>query len=125
MQIKYVNSNFKANRLRIIEQANVICEEFAAQGLSLTLRGLYYRFVARGLLDDGTWYVDPMTGTNNGRNYDKLGEAINEARLAGMFDWDYIIDRTRNLEKRPDWASPEALIEQAADQYLTDLWAPQ
>src|SRR5205823_3360511 len=110
---------------RLHEQANQLCEEYAAQGLTLTLRQVYYQFVARGLLDGGRWYVDPVTGTNNARNYDRLGEAISEARLAGMFDWDYIIDRTRRVEKQTDWASPEALIESAAKQYLTDLWAPQ
>lgn len=113
MQIKYASKNFKAERLQLIENANVICEGYAARGLSVTLRQLYYRFVARNLL------------ANEDRNYNRLGEAISEARLAGMFDWDYIIDRTRNVQKRPDWNSPEDLIDQAAEQYLTDLWAPQ
>jgi hypothetical protein len=113
MQIKYASKKFRAERLQMIDAANDICEEYAARGLSVTLRQLYYRFVARNLF------------ANDDRNYNRLGEAISEARLAGMFDWDYIIDRTRNLKERPDWKSPEDLIDQAADQYLTDLWAPQ
>lgn len=125
MQIRYEKKTFKAARLAIIEQANDICEEYASRGFSLTLRQLYYQFVGRGLLDGGDWFVDPVTGTNNQKNYDRLGATISEARLGGLFDWNYIIDRTRNLEKRSEWSSPEDLIEHAAEQYLTDLWAPQ
>ena len=35
---------------QVIEQANEIIEEYAAQGFTLTLRQLYYQFVARDLI---------------------------------------------------------------------------
>lgn len=113
MRIRYINRDFKPASLEVIDQANDICAVYAQSGLSLTLRQLYYQFVARDLLP------------NNQRSYDRLGSIISDARLAGLFDWDYIVDRTRNLSKQSTWTSPEALIKDAAEAYLTDTWAPQ
>lgn len=113
MEICYVSRKFKPETQSIIDQANTICAEYAAAGLSLTLRQLYYQFVARDLL------------ANNQKSYDRLKSIVSDARLAGELDWDYIVDRTRNLTKDPVWSSPQALLDDAAKQYLTDLWAPQ
>jgi hypothetical protein len=35
----------------VVEQANTIIGEYQAQGFLLTLRQLFYQFVARGLLE--------------------------------------------------------------------------
>jgi hypothetical protein len=113
MKITYTPRNFKESSLAVIRDAENICLEYQSQGFALTLRQLYYQFVARGLLP------------NNQQSYNRLGEIISDARLAGQFDWDFIVDRTRNLASNPTWASPEALIASAAKQYLTDTWAPQ
>lgn len=45
MKIRYVSKNFRPETRVIIEQANSICQEYS--GVSLTLRQLYYQFVAR------------------------------------------------------------------------------
>lgn len=50
----------------------------------MTLRQLYYRFVALDLID------------NKQSQYQYLGTAIKEARLDGMIPWDWIEDRTRS-----------------------------
>ena len=113
MRIRYVAKKFQPATQRLIDQANDICAGYAASGLSLTLRQLYYQFVARDLLP------------NEQASYNRLGAVISDARLAGEFDWDYIIDRTRNLAKLPTWGSPAKLVEAAAEQYQSDLWAPQ
>ena len=41
-----------AATLAVIEQANTIIEEYLAQGFALTLRQLFYQFVARALLEN-------------------------------------------------------------------------
>lgn len=110
MRIRYVNKNFRTDTMAIIEAANAICQTYSG---SLTLRQLYYQFVARDLLP------------NEQKSYDRLQSIISDARLAGEFDWDYIIDRTRNLVDLPTWESPAKLLEAAAKQYRADLWAPQ
>ena len=113
MRIRYINKKFQPASQRLIDQANQICAGYASSGLSLTLRQLYYQFVARDLLP------------NEQRSYDRLGAVISDARMAGEFDWDYIIDRTRNLASVNTWGSPASLVKAAAEQYRTDLWAPQ
>lgn len=110
MRIRYITKKFRADTMAIIEQANAICATYSG---SLTLRQLYYQFVARDLLP------------NEQASYDRLQSIISDARLAGEFDWDHIIDRTRNLVSKPTWGSPAQLIAAAAEQYRTDLWAPQ
>lgn len=102
-----------ADAVEIVREAEAICADYAQQGYDLTLRQLYYQFVARDLLP------------NTQRSYDKLGSIINQARLAGLLDWDYIVDRTRNLSSLPHWNSPTEILTAVADQYRIDKWGNQ
>jgi len=95
----------------IIDRANAICAEYQAQGYDITLRQLYYQFVARGFL------------ANRQENYDKLGRVCVKAREHGYMDWDYLVDRTRNVIVQPHWDTPEAILEAVADQFRLDKWA--
>lgn len=108
--ISYVNKNFHRASLDIINKANAICNEYMAQGYSLTLRQLYYQFVARGFIP------------NTMKDYKNLGNIINDARLAGLLDWDAIEDRTRNLESLPTWDSPKEVLQAAAQSFRYDYW---
>lgn len=112
-RIRYIRKEFSAEHTRIIEIADAICADYASQGLSLTLRQLYYQFVARGFL------------ANKQSEYKRLGGIMNDARMAGELDWDYLVDRTRNLVSTPKWDSPAALVAAAAEQFRTDLWRSQ
>ena len=94
-KICYIEKDFKPGTLALIAQANAIIDEYLADGLRLTLRQIYYQFVARGKM------------ANKQTEYKRLGSIINDARLAGFIDWDAIEDRTRNL-KRNSKISPEA-----------------
>jgi len=108
-----VSKNFKSDSLQLIEAANRIIGEYQKQGFALTLRQLYYQFVARALL------------ANTMQSYKRLGSVINDARLAGMIDWEMIEDRTRGIEIRSRWTSPRSGIEALRSQYHIDLWANQ
>ncbi len=112
-EIPYIDKNFQEKSLQIIAHANQICQQYAAQGYDLTLRQLYYQFVARALIP------------NLQTEYKRLGSVINDARLAGYLDWDYIVDRTRNLEALPHWASPRHIVNEAADQFRMNMWDTQ
>lgn len=83
-KIAYRDSNFRDSTLKVIQQANEIAGLYGRQGFTLTLRQLYYQFVARDLLP------------NTQQSYKRLGSIINDARYAGMFDWSWLTDRTRN-----------------------------
>jgi hypothetical protein len=97
----------------MINRANEIIAAYAAQGFDLTLRQLYYQFVSRGLI------------ANKQSEYKRLGAVVNEARLAGLIDWDSIVDRTRNLQSLATWGDPAAIVAACARQFRLDLWEGQ
>lgn len=110
---QFTEINFRRSTREIIEQANEIIEEYQGEGLVLTLRQLYYQFVARDILE------------NKQRNYDRLGKIITDARMAGMMDWDAIEDRTRFLRGNTTWRSPLGMLNYYARNYKIDMWANQ
>lgn len=113
MKEQFIDIKFRADTLRVIEQANVIIEDYQRQGFKLTLRQLYYQFVSRDLI------------ANKQTEYKRLGSIIDNGRQAGLIDWSAIEDRTRNLEKDSVWDSPESILRAVADQYREDWWAGQ
>lgn len=113
MLIEYVQKNFGAKALDVIQKANAIIKEYQAQGFDLTLRQLYYQFVARALIP------------NRMSEYKNLGSIINDARLAGLISWEAIVDRTRNLQKNSHWENPHSIVDACAAQYQIDKWAKQ
>ena len=109
----FVEINFQAKTLAVIEQANNIIAEYFAQGFVMTLRQLYYQFVSRNLL------------INRLQSYKRLGSILSNARDAGLVDWDSIEDRTRSLVTHNSWDSPEHIIGAVARQYREDVWQGQ
>lgn len=112
-KIAYETWKPTAESWRLIDIAERICEDYAAQGYDLTLRQLYYRFVAAGEIP------------NNQRSYKNLGAVVNKARLAGLIDWNHIVDRTRNLRSLSHWSNPNDIIRSAAHSFAVDKWADQ
>ena len=112
-KIRYEDKKFRAEALAVIEQANIFIANYATQGLNLTLRQLYYRFVSRALIP------------NTEKSYTRLGNIISDARRAGMIDWDAIVDRTRFLRTVSNWSRPQDILQSAVDSYHRDLWATQ
>jgi len=105
--------DFKRDALEIIERCNEILNEFAAQGIDLSLRGLYYRLVARGYIP------------NTDQSYKRIGNIVSDARLAGLIDWDRIIDRVRETVTPSHWDSPAEIVRVAARQFAIDKWENQ
>lgn len=112
-RIAYVDKRFQEKSLVIIGLANEIITEYMDAGYKLTLRQLYYQFVARGYLD------------NNLREYSRLGTVVNNGRLRGYIDWNAIEDRTRNLQSLSHWSSPQSIINSARYGYHIDMWEGQ
>lgn len=112
-RICYVPKNFRGSSVQIISQANEIIDEYTEQGFDLTLRQLYYQFVSRDLI------------ANIQKEYKRLGSIINDARLAGLIDWNSLVDRTRNLRDLAHWTSPSSIIDACASQYRVDKWEKQ
>ncbi len=112
-KIEYEVKKFSPKTMETIRQAEDIIAEYQAQGFSLTLRQLYYQFVARDLIP------------NTEREYKRIGNVVSDARRAGLIDWDSIVDRTRFLRSLAFWGKPLEMIESARDSYHRDLWATQ
>lgn len=113
MKIAYTSQKFSVAVQKMIDKANEIIHEYQTQGYSLTLRQLYYQFVARDLVP------------NRQNEYKRLGSAINNGRLAGEIDWYAIEDRTRNLSGVQTWDTPSQILEACANSFKYDLWASQ
>jgi hypothetical protein len=110
---QFITKRFNEGSQRLIEHANAIIGEYMADGYVLTLRQLYYQFVARGLLP------------NRQKEYKRLGSVINDARLAGLIDWNAIEDRVRSLETIPHWDSPADILDSCANSFHFDRWRTQ
>lgn len=111
--IQYIDRNLGKSRLLVIEQANSILAEYIEQGFTLTLRQLYYQFVARDLIK------------NNMREYKKLGAIINIGRLVGLIDWESIEDRTRQTRGHSHWNDPSEIVSDCCSWYHENLWDDQ
>ena len=104
----YKNIRFRSDSLELIERVNAIVTEYEDQGYELTLRQVYYQLVARGFIP------------NNERSYKNLGNLINDGRLAGLIDWNSIVDRTRFIRRNSHWSTPQSVINSARYSYMLD-----
>lgn len=113
MKEQFQTFRFKPDTLAMIKRATDIIEDLQGQGYTLTLRQLYYQLVARDII------------ANKQTEYKRLGSILNDARLAGLVDWDAIEDRTRNLRGLSHWEEPSDIIDSAAASFRIDKWADQ
>lgn len=113
MRETFVERAFRRSSVILIDHANKIIEDYQAQGFTLTLRQLYYQFVARGLLP------------NAQHEYKRLGSVINDARIAGLIDWSAIEDRVRHTRSYPQWDTAAAFMQDAPGWYGRDRWEGQ
>lgn len=88
---------------------------------SMTLRQLYYRLVAKDIIE------------NKQSEYQYLGQAMKEGRIDGKIPWDAIEDRTRSVDAGDsDYISPhkwflreKRRFTTAAQRYSTPRWLHQ
>ena len=83
MKIRYKDWSPSLQSLAYISRAESIIDEYQSDGYVLTLRQLYYQFVARDILE------------NTERSYKNLSTLITKARMAGLISWEAIEDRNR------------------------------
>lgn len=113
MKIVYEQHNFRRKTLKIIEAANEILAEYSAQGLVLTVRQLFYQFVARDLL------------SNTKHSYDLVDRTINLGRMAGLIDWRMLEDRTRGEHALSHWESVGDILTDCVSDFHVDIWRTQ
>jgi len=133
MKETYIPRKFRKDALELIAQVNKVIEKYKKENMNLTLRQLYYQFVANNLFPDerrwsminGKWKRDPKGTKNAGPNYSWIGSMVSAGRMAGLIDWSAIIDRTRSLKTWSSWDSPGQIIRSAHAGYSLDKWANQ
>lgn len=113
MKQAYKEINFQKATLGLIDFIDSLIEDYQRQGFTLSVRQLYYQLVARDMIE------------NTERSYKRIASVINDARLAGLLDWDAIEDRNRDIEIRPRWTSGSSLLNACAEQYHMDMWDNQ
>jgi hypothetical protein len=104
---------FREASLRLITLLSSIASDYAADGMKLTVRQLYYQCVARDWIE------------NNEREYQRIIRLLTDAREAGLFDWAAIEDRGREVVMRTCWESPADILSAAASSYHEDRWNTQ
>lgn len=134
----FVDKRFSSDRLDVIEQANIIIRDYTRQGFDLTVRQLYYQFIARDLFPD-TWWVNLSTGKrlkkgehpdqhctkNHDMNYNRLQAILNDGRLAGLIDWASMVDRTRQLSRHSAWDGVEDILRSCEHSFQLNPWDDQ
>lgn len=122
-KIQYKAINFSPDKETVIERANTIIARYAVQGFSLTLRQLFYQFVAKDLFPPS--WVNKAGLFNCVENYNKLGDLISDARLAGRIDWLAIVDRGRTSYANQHWEKPSDVVRSASHSFAMNKWANQ
>lgn len=109
----FIHKAFNPKHRALITTADRIMRNYQAQGYDLSLRQLYYQFVAHHDLP------------NTEQNYKMLGTVISDARLAGALDWDSLVDRGRSTSQNVHWESPAEMLEYRSRSFRIDLWEDQ
>lgn len=109
----FAKKRFQADTLKLIQQADAIITEYQSGGYRMTLRQLYYQFVSRNLIQ------------NTDREYKRLSSVLNDARYAGLIDWDAIEDRNRQPFRHVEFDNLEDLANSALASYRLDRWKGQ
>ena len=109
----FIEHNFNAASVKLIETCNSILNEYQEQGYKLSLRQLYYQLVARDYIE------------NSVKSYKRTGDLVSNARLAGLLDWEMIEDRGRETVANSHWTSPASILRSAAYSFKMDRWKGQ
>lgn len=131
MKEKFKQITINDEKMSVIRKANKILAGYIGK-YDITLRGLYYQFVARDefpdtwkwkKINDKKWIRDLENGTKNADpNYKMLGDIIGDGRLMGLVDWEVLGDEERFIRQLSRWNGPAHAIESITQQYRTDLW---
>ena len=110
-QVKH--RRFQKKTLKLLEQIKTILEEYASKEIKVTLRQLYYKLVARNLVE------------NNLKTYGKISRDVSQARYAGFLDWEGLVDNKPFLHLSNFYGGMDHLLNVAIESYELDRWEGQ
>jgi hypothetical protein len=109
----YKPKNFRPESLKTISMVNRLIDHYAAQGMSVSVRQIYYRLVAADLIP------------NTVQSYKNTASLISDGRMAGLISWDAIEDRNRQLSGLQHWNGAVDALKEVRGRYRIDKWATQ
>jgi hypothetical protein len=104
-KLKYRPVGLTKENVERLELINSIIEDYASQGLVLSLRQLYYQLVTKNVIP------------NKQKEYKKLSVLITEGRMAGVVDWDAIEDRLRVPYTPSSWSNAKDIVDSAVNSF--------
>lgn len=128
----YRRQNFTPAVMEIISRANEFIVSYAEEGYVLTLRQLYYRFIAKDAFPS-SWVdrvyniregLDPNT-KNTLKNYKRLGDIVTNGREAGLISWTAFEDRNRTVYGTNPVENPKDLLNGIEHRLILDCWREQ
>lgn len=104
-----------SNKLRDVSTLDLLlkAQSIILQYTMVTVRQVYYVLVSK------------QTIYNNLNEYRRVIRILKKGRLAGLINFDNIIDDTREAEKTPSWKSIEDILYAAVNQYRSEWWRDQ
>ncbi|WP_215900680.1 hypothetical protein [Acinetobacter sp. TUM15064] len=112
-KVCFIPKEFRRNSLELIDFMNELIGSYQSQGYTLTVRQLYYQLVARDII------------SNDLNSYKRTASVINDAKLAGLIDWDAIEDRTRDFIVRSRWSSVSSILDACVRSFHMNMWEAQ
>lgn len=113
-KITYIKPvRWRKKTIEFLAKVTSIVEDYNKQGYRMTLRQLYYQLVSADVV------------ANTPQQYAHLSRLLNDARLAGLVDWDFIEDRVRIPRRNSHWLNIPDLISSAVSSYRRDRWEDQ
>lgn len=112
-KVCFIPKDFRKSSVELIEFMNTLIESYQDQGYTLTVRQLYYQLVARDVIP------------NDLNSYKRTAAIINDAKLAGLIDWDAIEDRTRDFIVRSRWSSVSSILDACVYSFHMNMWEDQ
>ena len=85
MKRRFADKNLSLSARSTIEKVNEIIDSYHRQGLSLTLRQVYYQFVSRDLI------------ANNDKEYKRLGDIVSDGAVADLLEADRLTTKASEL----------------------------
>ncbi len=109
-KIRFRDLEFREDTIEIIVKMNKVLAEYSGR---VSVRQIYYQFVARGWIE------------NTQKSYDRIQDVATKARYAGMIDWDAIEDRNRAAQRPSEFKSGAAALKTLYEDFRLDRWKGQ
>jgi len=106
-------SKWSADTKTLLSQIRKITTDYTNQGITMTLRQLYYQLVARDIIP------------NADEIYKRIGTLVTDAKYNGLLDWSALEDRGRPQSMSADWDNVRDLVDSAISSYRLPRWKDQ